>query len=233
MTKGFCLEEVVPWGRSFEEYVSIFSLTGSDLEKRILGCGDGPAGFNAVLSERGGQVVSADPLYRFSADEIRRRIEETKEKIVDQLRINEKHFVWDYIGSVGALERVRLEAMGSFLDDFESGKKEGRYLVRRLPHLGFEEREFDLVLCSHLLFLYSGQLSLEFHLNSIDELCRVGREVRIFPLLELSGEKSRHIGEVTAYLDKSGRRFEIERVAYEFQKGGNEMLVIKEEGESV
>jgi hypothetical protein len=49
----FTLDEVVPWGRSFDEYVAMFHLTAEDLEKRILGCGDGPAGFNAVMRKLG------------------------------------------------------------------------------------------------------------------------------------------------------------------------------------
>ena len=45
----------------------------------------------------------------------------------------------------------------------------------------FADREFDLALCSHLLFLYSEQLTADFHLASIRELCRVAGEVRVFP----------------------------------------------------
>ena len=40
---SFTLEKVVPWGRSFDEYTAMFSLTETELEKHILGCGDGPA----------------------------------------------------------------------------------------------------------------------------------------------------------------------------------------------
>ncbi|MCI5142695.1 MAG: SAM-dependent methyltransferase, partial [Candidatus Electrothrix sp. ATG1] len=41
----FQLKEIVPWGRSFQEYVAMFALSEDDLGKRILGCGDGPASF--------------------------------------------------------------------------------------------------------------------------------------------------------------------------------------------
>ena len=63
---GMTLDSIVPWGRSFEEYVTMFGLTNTDLTKRILGCGDGPAGFNSELTARGGTVVSLDPIYAFS-----------------------------------------------------------------------------------------------------------------------------------------------------------------------
>jgi len=58
---SFSLDQVVPWGRSFEEYVAMFSLTEEDLAGRILGCGDGPASFNCELTRRGGMIVSLDP----------------------------------------------------------------------------------------------------------------------------------------------------------------------------
>jgi hypothetical protein len=73
----FTLTDVVPWGRSFDEYVAMFHLADADLARSILGCGDGPASFNAELTRRGGRVVSADPIYRFSADQIRSRIDAT------------------------------------------------------------------------------------------------------------------------------------------------------------
>jgi hypothetical protein len=44
---AFTLDKVVPWGRSFDEYVRMFDLTPADLGKRILGCGDGPASFGS------------------------------------------------------------------------------------------------------------------------------------------------------------------------------------------
>lgn len=56
----FTLDQVVPWGRSFEEYSRMFLLDDRDLASRILGCGDGPASFNAVATRSGGTVTSCD-----------------------------------------------------------------------------------------------------------------------------------------------------------------------------
>lgn len=58
------LANIVPWGRSFEEYRAMFELSEQDLNKRILGCGDGPASFNAEATKRGSKVISCDPVYR-------------------------------------------------------------------------------------------------------------------------------------------------------------------------
>ena len=41
------LENIVPFGRSLDEYVHMFTLTESDFSRSILSVGDGPASFNA------------------------------------------------------------------------------------------------------------------------------------------------------------------------------------------
>ena len=97
---GFTLDKVVPWGRSYEEYVSMFDLSGTDLQLRILGCGDGPAAFNAALTERGGNVVSFDPIYEFDAAQIRSRVSDTYETVMAQMRKNQADYVWNAISSV-------------------------------------------------------------------------------------------------------------------------------------
>src|SRR6185295_17577448 len=67
---AFKYEEAVPWGRSFDEYCRMFDLTTDDLERSILGCADGPASFNAEMSRLGKRVISCDPLYRFTREQI-------------------------------------------------------------------------------------------------------------------------------------------------------------------
>jgi len=52
-----------------DEYVAMFALSQQDKTSRILGCADGPACFNAEMHDCGHSVVSADPIYRFSAEE--------------------------------------------------------------------------------------------------------------------------------------------------------------------
>src|SRR6185436_18723959 len=107
-----------------------------------------------------------------------------------------------------------------FLADFDVGSAAARYLPDALPALSFADGQFDLALCSHLLFLYSEQLGLEFHAAAIRELCRVAREVRIFPLLALDCRPSPHITPVQEQLRTAGFTVAIQRVPYEFQSGG-------------
>lgn len=224
---SFTLKNVVPWGRSFDEYVAMFSLSGDDLQRQILGCGDGPASFNALLSKQRGQVLSVDPLYRYSAEDVRNRINETYANVMGQMRKNKHEFIWTSIKSVDELGRIRMVAMEDFLADYQQGLEQRRYIDGELPHLPFVDQEFDLALCSHFLFLYSEQYSEDFHFASIRELCRVANEVRIFPLLELGSKPSRHLQSVTDSLSAMGYYVTIDRVSYEFQRGGNNMMKIK------
>lgn len=223
----FRLADVVPWGRSFDEYVAMFALSDRDLERRILGCSDGPASFNAELSRNGGRVVSSDPIYRFSPDELRARVEQTASVVATQLRENADEFVWTHFTSADDVVETRMSAMDAFLRDFSSGPSDGRYIDASLPSLPFADDAFELALCSHFLFLYSAQHDLDFHQRSTAELCRVAAEVRIFPLLELGSVTSRHLESVLGTLDAQGARTEIVPVPYEFQRGGNQMLVIR------
>jgi SAM-dependent methyltransferase len=224
---SFTLANVVPWGRSFDEYVAMFALSDADLRRRILGCGDGPASFNALLTRQGGQVLSLDPLYRFSTEEVRKRISETYADVLEQTRKNKNEFVWTSIKSVDELGRIRMAAMEEFLSDYSQGLEQGRYVGGELPDLPFADNEFDLAVCSHLLFLYSEQLSGDFHVAAIRELCRVANEVRVFPLLELGAKISRHLQAVTDSLSAMGYSVTIARVSYEFQRGGNQMIKIR------
>jgi len=223
----FTLEHVVPWGRSFDEYCGMFALSSDDLALRILGCGDGPASFNAEATRRGVAVTSCDPIYRWEAVQIRERIVATYDQIIDQTRRNSDEFVWSSIRSIDELGQVRMAAMEAFLDDYRQGRADGRYVEAELPTLPFADRSFDLALCSHLLFLYSVQLGEEFHRDSLRELCRVAREVRVFPLLALGGQRSAYVDRSVADLRESGHDVSIESVPYEFQRGGNQMVRIR------
>ena len=205
----------------------MFSLNDDDLNLRIVGCGDGPASFNAEATRRGARVVSCDPVYRFGADEIRDRIETTGQEVLAETRRNADEFVWTTIRSVEELGEVRMKAMKEFLKDFEAGKDEGRYIDAELPRLPFTNESFDLALCSHLLFLYSAQLGLEFHEEAVLEMCRVAREVRIFPLLTLGGKRSSYVDLVTRMVAERGYDVSFEGVQYEFQRGGNEMMRVR------
>ena len=224
---GFKLDKIIPWGRSINEYIGMFHLTPDELNLAILDCGGGPASFNAQMTHRGYKVISCDPIYQFSADEIAGRIQETYQTVIDGVKANSANYVWQNIESAEQMGKIRMEAMNHFLDDFPLGLSQGRYVLDELPNLSFNDRQFDLALVSHLLFTYTDHLSIEFHINSILELCRVAKEVRIFPLLNVSGEQSSLLLQVIEKLQQDGYKVETQQVNYEFQKGGNKLLSVR------
>jgi hypothetical protein len=225
------LSEVIPWGRSLDEYRRMFALTADDLDGTILGCGDGPASFNAEASALGHAVVSCDPIYTFDAAAIERRVEESYATVISQVRQHPAGFVWDYFRDPDHLGQCRLAAMRRFLADYEQGTRAGRYVTASLPELPFADGRFTLAVVSHLLFLYSGLFNLEFHLAAVDELLRVAGELRVFPLLTLDRQWSPHVAPVCAHLEEAGLEVEILTVAYEFQRAddhaGRRMLRVR------
>src|SRR5262245_40444058 len=142
----FTLDKVVPWGRSFDEYRRMFALTETDLGLKIVGCGDGPANFNAEATRRGSTVISCDPIYRYEVNQLRERIAATSAEILDQTRRNATEFVWTVIRSVEELGQVRMAAMNDFLDDYPAGRIDGRYVEAELPNLPFDDLSADLAL---------------------------------------------------------------------------------------
>ena len=220
------LKNVVPLGRSFDEYRLMFNLSKSDLDKRIMGVGDGPASFNAEMNEMGKTVVSVDPIYFFTAKDISRKFDKVFDNIIEQVRNTPGDWTWTYHMSPDDLRNHRIEALDRFTSDFEQGKKEGRYLTGELPALQFQDKSFDVALCSHLLFLYSDHYDYNFHKAAVYEMLRVAGEVRIFPLLDLMLRRSPYIEPLTKELERDGYTVKIKKVPYEIQLGGNEMMWI-------
>jgi hypothetical protein len=218
------LDQIVPWGRSRSEYELMFSLTSHDVSGGVLDCGGGPASFTAELTASGGRAIAVDPIYRFSGEEIRMRFEAVAGSMLSQVRATPDDWTWSYHRDADDLLANRRAALASFLADYESGLEAGRYVSGELPSLPFAAGSFGLALCSHLLFLYSDLLTEDFHIQAVRELCRVAREVRIFPLLTLSRAPSPHLVPVQAALAADGWQNEIVRVNYELQRGGNQML---------
>jgi SAM-dependent methyltransferase len=225
------LDRVVPFGRSLAEYTDMFSLTDTDLDRPLLDVGGGPASFSAELARRGGRPISIDPLYRLSGAVIRRRFDAVVDDIIAGVRATPGDWVWNWHTSPEALRRKRTRVLETFLADYPEGLREGRYVPGGLPRLPFTDANFELALCSHLLFLYASLFRGEFHYRAIREMLRVAREVRIFPLLTLELTRPACLGPVMAALRRDGCAVEIRPVAYELQRGGNEMLLVHRQGE--
>ena len=215
----------LPWGHCLDEYNRMFSLNESDLDLEILDCAGGTASFNAEMTRRGKNVISCDPVYQFTTEQINARLQYD---FIDDFQEGVGSYVWNYFESLHQLGSVRRQANQEFLEDFPSGLQQGRYVTAELPVLPFDDGQFDLALCSHFLFTYPHS-SENFPLEAITEMCRVAREVRVFPLLDRWGERFEHLDPLVTELTNRSLRGEIQEVHYEFQPGGNQMLRVSQE----
>lgn len=131
---AFKLDSVVPWGRNLEEYKLMFGLDDRDMTKKIAGFGDGPACFNCEMTNAGGNVVSFDPIYQFSKEEIEKRIEKVRITVMQQMRENMDNYVWTHIKDLDELEHIRMSAMKNFyLTTSRVRKREDMYFMSCQP----------------------------------------------------------------------------------------------------
>ncbi len=202
----------------------MFRLRPPDWAEGVLDCGGGPASFTSELAGEGVRAVAVDPLYTVPGHEIRARFEAVVEPMLSQVRATPDDWTWGFHKDPDHLAANRRAALEGFLADYDTGLREHRYVVGELPSLPFQPAEFGLSVCSHLLFLYSDLLGETFHIRSVLELCRVAREVRIFPLLTLRREPSPHLDAVRSAVASAGWHSEVAGVDYELQRGGNRML---------
>jgi len=207
--------------RSFAEYEAMFDLT--TMPASVLDCCAGGSGFTAEAARRGVDAMAADPVYELPAVELVEAVRRSAPAAYGIIQNNADHFVWDWYGSVEARDAMRSEAAEAFVRDLADNP--GRYVAASLPDLPFESGQFELVLCSHLLFTWADKFDLEWHLQALRELVRVSDgEVRIFPLvLQGPGTPVPFLPEL---LERLGLPAEIRKVPYEFQAGADEMLVV-------
>lgn len=223
---AFKLDSVVPWGRNLNEYKTMFCLSTSDMQKKIAGFGDGPASFNCEATKKGCSVTSFDPVYQFSKSILQKRIDEVRNTVMQQMKENMANYVWTNIKSLEELEAIRMSAMQLFLSDYEQGKAQKRYIPHELPErLPYEDNTFDIGLSSHFLLMYTA-LGYDFHIRAMTEMLRVCKEIRIFPIVDLDANRTDLIEKVIDYFRKD-YCVEIKETQYEFQKGANKLLVIK------
>lgn len=224
---AFLLKDVVPWGRNLNEYRKMFDLTDEELSnKKIIGFGDGPASFNSEAKGLGYDVTSLDRIYKFTRLELDKRISDSRDIIIEQMKNNADNYVWREIKTLDELEQIRMSAMKTFIADYDKGKADRRYIYHELPNkTEFSEDTFDLGLSSHFLLMYTA-LGYDFHIKSINEMLRICREVRIFPIVDLDGNNSELTNKVVEYFQEN---YEVQLIstAYEFQKCDNLMLSIK------
>ncbi len=215
--------------RSFAEYTAMFALTEADLARSVLDCPGGAASFTATALARGHDATAVDPAYaggRAALQALGEHATSEVERGHAFLLAHAHRFVWTHFSNPADHLRQRTESAAHFAASVLRHPQ--RYVPGALPHLPFPDRSFDLVLSSHLLFTYSDRFDEAFHLASLLEMARVSRgQVRIFPLLgHVDGKPYPHLEHLREALTSRGVGTQVRRVDYEFQWGGNAMLVL-------
>lgn len=218
--------DVLVSARSLAEYVAMFGLEASDLQRRIVDCPGGAASAVAEISADGGDAVAVDPQYALGADELRARVLDDLDRAVLNKRERDDEFDWDIRGGVVGHEAVRRSAAERMLTDLEDAPE--RYVAGALPSLPFASDSADLVLCSHLLFTYADRLDVADHVAAIVEMARVAPEVRVYPLVDHAGNPQPElVRTVIARLKKERLTCRIEPVAGPFQRAATTRLVVE------
>ena len=221
-SRRITIDEVIPWGKTFHEYQQYFSLQDTDLNKTIACFGDGASSFNSELTQLGKKIISFDPIYNFSAFDLEKRFYETLEQFKLQINFEKPHvdtIVQEVISS-------RETATKMFLSDLEKGKEEKRYLTYLLPkEISFGNNFFDLGLISHFLLMYD-DLGIDFHIQSITEILRVCKEVRIYPILNIYGQTSTVLNPFIDYLKEKNFDIKFISINYKFNSIGKLFLKI-------
>ncbi|MGN2641314.1 methyltransferase domain-containing protein [Nocardia takedensis] len=214
--------------RSLDEYRAMFALTDTDLHDRaILDCPGGAAAFAAEAAGLGARVTAVDPAYVHPADRLRDHVLAETDRGAEWLDAHADRYVWGHYGTPEHHHRVRRAAATRFAADRTAHPS--RYIAAALPALPFPDNDFDLVLSSHLLFTYADRLDTDFHHAALRELLRVARgEVRVYPLVDYLGvPQDALVAELSARLAEHGVRTEHRTVTFEFHRGADTMLILR------
>lgn len=221
------LERIVFIGRTFEEYLNIFSLSVEELQgKKILDCPAGACSFTAVGNKSGLDVTACDIAYYHSGEDLKNKGLQDIEHAMEHMQKAQNNYKWDYFKDIECLRSHRLSALQDCANDMRESSE--RYIPVTLPSLPFKNKEFDILLSAHFLFMYADRLDYQFHIETLNELLRVTRqEIRIFPLVDLQGKRYEYLDKLISYLNNNGCSVEEVNVPYEFQTNANSMLIIK------
>lgn len=227
MSKRLDLKDIVLIGRTFDEYYNMFELSSLNKTEKILDVASGVSSFCSEARALGYDVTASDRIYCFSSEELEEKctkdLEVTMEKMIEVKDL----FKWKFFKDIEDLRKHRKKAYLEFARDYKEKGSEC-YINTAYPISNFKDKQFDISLVSHFLFLYDEFLDYEFHKQVIKELTRiVSKEIRIFPLVNLKGEKSSFVRKLMSDKEFIANKIEVKNVGYEFLSGADEMLVIK------
>ena len=147
--------------------------------------------------------------------------------MLDKIPAVAENYNWDFYKDIAGLAAYRQKARKKFLADYSAGHT-GRYVRTEFPDTVFTDKEFDITLMSHFIFLYDEHLDYNIHRDIVAELIRITREeIRIYPLSNLRWKRSSFVDMIMGDAGFSKAKFSVKKCDFEFVKGAGEYLVIK------
>ena len=223
------LDDFLITGRTYGEYCAFFNLDPIALKgKRVLDCPGGASSFVYRAKKEGILAQAADVIYRFPLEGLKARGEASIEIIYQDPTWMQGHD-FTFYESIPNHRRFREKALKEFLHDYNRHD----YRFATLPHLPYADGAFDLVLSSHLLFVYDDRLDEAFHIQSIREMLRIGQEVRLFPLVDFKNSREQEEQNFSPLVERVIEALQgeytvaIEAVGFQFQRGAGYMLSVK------
>jgi hypothetical protein len=179
-------------------------------------------------NKSGLDVTACDIAYYHSGEDLKNKGLQDLEHAMEHMQKAQNNYKWDYFKDIAGLRNHRLNALQDCSNDMRESSE--RYIPVTLPSLPFKNEEFDILLSAHFLFMYADRLDYQFHIETLNELLRVTREeVRIFPLVDLEGNRYDYLDKIISYLTDKGYTVEEVNVPYEFQTNANSMLKINKD----
>lgn len=212
------------WVYSLLDYRQMFDLSDQDLNNHILDFPGGISSFNAEMTQLGQKVVSGDQFYDLSVENMEKHAHVLFEENKAHLQKHKEVLQHNDDETISIILAEWRQSKDHFLQDYLIGKQKDRYQLMQLPKLPFDDFHFDLALCSDFLFhTQTSDHSLRTEL--VSELCRVAHEVRIYPLLDETGNMMVDaLGPVMVDLQQNNFGVEVREVPYMKLKGANAML---------
>ncbi len=206
------------WIYNLDDYKKVFALSDADLQKTIV---DFPGYFSSVNAEvtaLGGKIISVDPLYHLSPQEMEAKVRESLKNGQRDLQKNSNILVSNHDNSIDQITDKWRENAEKFLLDYSIGKQQGRYLTyEELP----KEKLNDLLLAADFLFK-NAENNIE---KIMEQLCRLAVEVRIFPLSEVE-QISSQLGPLMLVFQNRNFGVEVRAISYPLRADGQAMLRI-------
>ncbi len=211
------------WGFHIDEYQSMFDLSDKQMRSNILEYGCAATAVNSQLAQSGHHnIISLDPWFGLDCTTLEKKINLNFEQKYIEIIRQKNNLDALNTTELDTLLNYRRAGIKCFLQDYDRGCAEKRYVECVDIATNFVNNQFNHAVSSHFFFDHSG--AIKQAVERICELVRVANEVRIFPLNDLNGTPSPGLAPVLLGLQQLNYGIEIRHVPSQLCAQGNAML---------